>query len=531
MAEINDWQISAANNNSAPPNGWPESTMQYSEVNDTGREGMAVLARYFKDSNGSLAAAGVVNAYTLTLNAAYLAYFAGMSFSCSIPITNTGAATINVNTLGVKSIVNPDGGAVNAGQLQAGGIYRFVYDGTNFQLIGQGAYGALAQQDTVNNDDWSGTDLAVANGGTGASDAATARTNLGVAIGTNVQAWDADLDAIAALATTAFGRGLLTEASATTARTTLGVAIGSDVQAWDAHLDDLAALAAVSGADQIMVSTGVGTWAYESGATARTSLGAQAQNDHLDDLAALGVVEGSNAIMVSTGFGAWAFQTEATFKANFNMQAGVDFQAWDAHLDDLAALAPASAADQFMVSTGIGTWALESGATVRTSLGLGTLATQNTINNTNWSGTDLAVVNGGTGASDAATARSNLGAQAQDAHLDDLAALPTATVANQVMVSTGAGVWALESGATLRTSLGLGTSDSVQFSTVTATLFELAGGAAGDTTLQRSRAGEMDIEGRPVIQHDSASMTGGRIRVQAGGSPSGGNNGDIWFIY
>jgi hypothetical protein len=75
---------------------------------------------------------------------------------------------------------------------------------------------------------------------------------------------------------------------------------------------------------------------------------------------------------------------------------GSDVQAYDADLTALGGLAKTDG--NFIVGNGT-TWVAESGSTARTSLGLGSLATANTINNDNWSGTDLAVANGGTGAS------------------------------------------------------------------------------------------------------------------------------------
>jgi uncharacterized membrane protein (UPF0127 family) len=240
---------------------------------------------------------------------------------------------------------------------------------------------------------------------------ATARTSLGLAIGTDVQAYDADL--------TTLGAG------GPSARSFLGLAIGTDVQAYDAQLADIAGLTPTD--NNFIVGNGT-NFVAESGATARTSLG-------------LGSIATQDASNVTVTGGSITGITDLAIA-----DGGTGASTANTALNNLLPTQTSNSGKYLKTDGTNSSWdAIE-------------------INTADITGT-LAIANGGTGATDAGTARSNLGlaigtnVQAYDAQLADVAGLTPTD--NGVIIGNGTN-FVLESGATLRTSLGLAIGTDVQ---------------------------------------------------------------------
>lgn len=127
--EIFDWSATAAGNGFAAPDGFPEG-MNYSDVNNAAREIMAVMRRWYGDTNGSLTTSGSGNAYTLTSNQTISSYTNGLVFSFTADRANTGSATLDVSGVGASTIYRNGGSTLLANDIVTNGRYTVTYNTT-----------------------------------------------------------------------------------------------------------------------------------------------------------------------------------------------------------------------------------------------------------------------------------------------------------------------------------------------------------------------------------------------------------------
>lgn len=255
MGSIWDWSTTASNNGASDSGINFAEGMAAAAVNNSARALMARVAELLADAGGTVSTTGSSNAYLLTSTAGVTAYTDGQIFGFTANFTNSSTATLNVRSLGAKTIY-AHGAALTGGEIVSGGVYLVIYDaalntGTGgFHLMNPKPVAALFPASSI-------TSSATGN---------ISSTNVQAALAeldTEKQPIDATLTALAGVTTaankliyatasdtftttdlSAFARTFLDDADAATVRATLGLVIGTNVQAYNAFLADIASLGA-----------------------------------------------------------------------------------------------------------------------------------------------------------------------------------------------------------------------------------------------------------------------------------------------
>jgi hypothetical protein len=323
----------------------------------------------------------------------------GSTSWASLPylIKQTDNILIDDNTI---SATNTNGNLI----LSANGTGNVLINGSRIATIAD-LGSSTTTVGTITTGTWNAGTIQIAYGGTGATDATTARTNLGVAIGTNVQAYSAVLGSVSAGTYT--GAASITTVGTITTGTWNGAYSNSNVTA--------VANGTYAGDDSITTvgTITTGTW---NGANVAVSRGGTGANDAVQARTNLGVAIGTNvqaysAVLGSVSAGTYTGATSITTVGT------ITTGTWNAGTVAVA-YGGTGATDATTARTNLGVAigtnvqaysAVLGSVSAGTYTGSTSITTVGTIATGTWNAGTVAVAYGGTGATDATTARTNLG--------------------------------------------------------------------------------------------------------------------------
>lgn len=152
-AEINDiatalTQSLAKDGQTVPTANLPMGGFKHTNVNTASARTEYARASQVQDGTFTyLSSVSGVDTITASAPIGLSAYAAGQEFRFVSIGANTGAVTLNINSIGAKSVTKDGATALAAGDIASGAVCVVVYDGTQFQLVS--ARVVSAASDTV----------------------------------------------------------------------------------------------------------------------------------------------------------------------------------------------------------------------------------------------------------------------------------------------------------------------------------------------------------------------------------------------